>query len=117
MRERYGKDLWCRFGFRDAFHPEAGWYSPDVIGIDLGIMLLMAENVRSQSVWETVMATPEAQRGLAIAGLVHPAALLPEPPAAQAHPLDSVVGGSPAATHAAPQHKSARRRTRPHPKQ
>ena len=32
----------------DAFHPQAGWYGPDVLGIDLGIMLLMAENLRTR---------------------------------------------------------------------
>jgi len=76
MKDMYGKDLWCRYGFRDAFHPEAGWYGPDVIGIDLGIMLLMTENLRSQSVWSTVMASSEAKRGLELAGLVHPSAEL-----------------------------------------
>jgi len=72
MKDRYGKQLWCRYGFRDAFHPGADWYGPDVIGIDLGIMLLMAENVRSLSVWTDIMGTPEAQRGFQLAGLAHP---------------------------------------------
>jgi hypothetical protein len=72
MKDRYGKGLWCRYGFRDAFHPGADWYGPDVIGIDLGIMLLMAENMRSQSVWNDIMATSEAQRGFQLAGLQHP---------------------------------------------
>jgi hypothetical protein len=74
MKDRYGKGLWCRYGFRDAFHPGAEWYGPDVIGIDLGITLLMVENLRSQSVWGDVMGTPEAKRGLELAGLVHPVA-------------------------------------------
>jgi hypothetical protein len=69
MVERYGKQVWCKYGFVDAFHPQADWYSREVIGIDLGIMLLMAENERSQSVWEAVMSTPEASRGMERAGL------------------------------------------------
>ncbi|MGH9629641.1 MAG: glucoamylase family protein, partial [Bryobacteraceae bacterium] len=68
MLDRYGKRVWNRYGFVDAFHPHADWYCPDVIGIDLGIMLLMAENYRSESVWQAVMSSPEAIRGLKAAG-------------------------------------------------
>jgi hypothetical protein len=53
----------------DAFHPGENWYSRDVIGIDQGIMLLMAENARSGAVWESVMATPQARRAFEAAGL------------------------------------------------
>jgi hypothetical protein len=68
MLDRYGNRVWTRYGFVDAFHPQDGWYGPDVLGIDLGIMLLMIENMRTGSVWSSVMASPEAQRGFAIAG-------------------------------------------------
>ena len=68
MLARYGSRIWCRYGFIDAFEPEQNWYGPDVIGIDLGIMLLMAENARTGSVWETMAAAPEVQRGLVEAG-------------------------------------------------
>ena len=66
MLERYGNKCWTRYGFVDAFHP-LNWRAPDVIGIDLGIMLLMAENHRTGSVWKAMMAAPELQRGLAAA--------------------------------------------------
>ena len=69
MKDLYGERVWCRYGFRDAFHPKSGWCSPDVIGINLGIMVLMAENLRSESVWDSVMSTPEAKRGMEAAGL------------------------------------------------
>lgn len=62
MLDRYGKSVWTQYGFVDAFHPGARWTNPDVLGIDLGIMLLMAENLRSQSVWEAVMSAPEVTR-------------------------------------------------------
>ncbi len=63
MVDRYGSKVWTRYGFVDAFQPEAGWYDPDVIGIDLGIMLLMAENLRTGSVWSCMMRTPEVRDG------------------------------------------------------
>ena len=63
MIDRYGSKVWTRYGFVDAFQPQAGWYGPDVLGIDLGIMLLMAENLRTGSVWSCMMQTPEARNG------------------------------------------------------
>lgn len=51
MRERFGARIWKRYGFVDAFHPVNGWTNPDVIGIDVGITLLSAENLRSGNVW------------------------------------------------------------------
>ena len=41
---------------------------PLVLGIDLGITMLMAENVRSGFVWDTFMKNPEARRGMERAG-------------------------------------------------
>jgi hypothetical protein len=68
MLSRYGSKAWGRYGFVDAFQPGREWYSPDVIGIDLGIMLLMSENARSGAVWGEFMRAPEAQRGMHAAG-------------------------------------------------
>ena len=59
MRERYGDKLYGRYGFADAFQPKAGWYGEDVIGIDVGIGMLMAENLRSGFVWECFMKNRE----------------------------------------------------------
>ena len=39
-----------------------------MIGIDTGITLLMAENVRTGFVWETFMKNETAQRGMQRAG-------------------------------------------------
>jgi hypothetical protein len=68
MREVGGSRLWTRYGFADAFNPETGWVSGDVIGIDLGITLVMAENLRTGLVWHTFMQAPEVRRGLELAG-------------------------------------------------
>ncbi len=59
---------WSRYGFIDAFNPLTDWYDTDVIGIDTGITMLMAENARSSFVWDTFMKNPEAQRGMEAAG-------------------------------------------------
>ena len=59
---------WQRYGYVDAFNPLTGWYDPDVIGIDVGISVLMAENQRTQLVWNTFMKDPAAQSGMTLAG-------------------------------------------------
>lgn len=67
IHDHYPK-AWSRYGFVDAFNPLKNWYDTDVIGIDTGITMLMAENARTGFVWDTFMKNPEAQRGMAIAG-------------------------------------------------
>ncbi|MHB1701646.1 MAG: glucoamylase family protein [Acidobacteriaceae bacterium] len=59
---------WQLYGFVDAFNPLTGWYDADVLGIDLGISMLMAENQRTGFVWSTFMANPEAVSAMALAG-------------------------------------------------
>ncbi len=71
MRERFGEHAWKRYGFVDAFNPLTGWFDTDVIGIDLGITVLMAENARTGFVWKTFMKNPEAREGMKRAGF-HP---------------------------------------------
>jgi hypothetical protein len=68
LRARYGSRAWGRYGFVDAFNPSANWYNPDVLGIDLGISVLAAENLRSGMVWQTFMSNPEADRAMQLAG-------------------------------------------------
>ncbi len=71
MKNRYGAHCWSRYGFVNAFNPLKNWYDTDVIGIDTGITLLMAENLRTGLVWSTFMKSPEAQRGLERAGFAN----------------------------------------------
>jgi hypothetical protein len=68
LKDKYGKYAWGRYGFCDAFHPDAQWYDPDVLGIDLGISVLMAENLRSGFLWETFMRNPEPVLAMQRAG-------------------------------------------------
>jgi hypothetical protein len=68
IRNRYG-NAWSKYGFVNAFNPLKNWYDTDVIGIDTGITLVMAENARTGLVWKTFMQSEEAQRGMERAGL------------------------------------------------
>jgi len=68
MKNRYGTRAWCRYGLVNAFNPRTNWYDSDVVGIDTGITLLMAENLRSGFVWNTFMRNAEVQRALDRAG-------------------------------------------------
>jgi hypothetical protein len=67
IRTKYG-NAWSRYGFVNAFNPLTKWYDEDVVGIDTGISMLMAENLRTGFVWSTFMKNPEARRGLDRAG-------------------------------------------------
>lgn len=59
---------WQRYGYVDAFNPLTSWYDTDVLGIDIGISMLMAENYRTGFVWDTFMKNPEAAAALQLAG-------------------------------------------------
>jgi hypothetical protein len=67
MKNSYPRS-WTRYGFVDAFNPLTNWYDSDVVGIDTGITMVMAENARTGFVWDTFMKSPEAQRGMQRAG-------------------------------------------------
>lgn len=62
---RFGDRVYGRYGFTDAFHPTDGWVNPDVIGIDVGVTLLSAENLRSGAVWRWFMRDEAVREGLA----------------------------------------------------
>ena len=63
IRGHYSQ-AWQRYGYVDAFNPLTGWYDQDVLGINLGITMLMAENHRSGLVWNTFMKSAEAQSAM-----------------------------------------------------
>ncbi len=84
MRDRYGADLYTRYGFLDAFNPtlrEAGvrlgrgrivpgkgWFDDNYLGIDQGPIVAMIENHRSGMIWREVRESPYIVRGLCRAG-------------------------------------------------
>ena len=68
IKNRYGNEAWCKYGFVDAFNPPKNWFDHDVVGIDTGITMVMAENLRTNFVWNTFMKNQEARRGMQKAG-------------------------------------------------
>jgi len=74
-------NLWGPYGFKASFNlgthegyddsridGKEPYYSPDVIGIDKGITMLMIENYRSGLIWEIFMDLEMVQRGLDVLG-------------------------------------------------
>lgn len=68
LRGPYAKRVWTKYGFLDALNPLTGWYDADVLGIDQGITMVMAENHRTGFVWETFMKDADVKRGMERAG-------------------------------------------------
>ncbi|MDQ1728603.1 MAG: hypothetical protein QOD33_728 [Pyrinomonadaceae bacterium] len=83
MKEKYGERVYGKYGFVDAFNPNTGWVDTDVVGINVGIILLSAENARTGNVWKWFMRNPEASRALQQVGL------LPYAKRAKVHPAVS----------------------------
>ena len=64
MKDKYGDRIYGKFGFVDAFNPNTSWVDSDVIGINAGIMLLSAENLRTENVWGWFMQNTEIPRAM-----------------------------------------------------
>ncbi len=61
--------FWGRYGFSDALNLDKQWCDTDVLGIDLGMMLLALENRRSGLIWRLTRDLPMTQRALQKAGM------------------------------------------------
>ena len=70
IQEKYGAKIYSKYGFVDAFNPQTGWVDTDVIGINVGIILLSAENMRTGNVWRWFMQNPEVPLALHRVGIV-----------------------------------------------
>jgi hypothetical protein len=70
MKKKFGDKVYGRYGFVDVFHPTNGWINPDVIGIDVGMTLLSAENLRTGNVWKWFMRNQEIPSALRRVGLL-----------------------------------------------
>jgi hypothetical protein len=61
-------DAWGRYGFSNGVNPTKKWVDPDVIGIDLGMMLCGLENYRTGMVWKLSKSSPNIKAGFERAG-------------------------------------------------
>ena len=83
MRERYGNEIYGKYGFLDAFNPGFdygvklsggrrvpgfGWVDTDYLGIDQGPILAMIANHRDEAVWRVMRKNPVIRAGLRKAG-------------------------------------------------
>ena len=68
LYENAGNALWGRYGFANAFNIDRNWYDQDVIGIDLGMVLLAIENYRTGLVWALMDRIPSTGQAFRAAG-------------------------------------------------
>jgi hypothetical protein len=60
---------WGRYGFSNGINPQKDWKGPDVLGIDLGMMLLGIENARTGMIWKLTGSSSLVKEGMRGAGL------------------------------------------------
>ena len=64
MSTQFGGFVYGPYGFVDSFNPLTRWANPDVVGINLGITLLSAENLRSGNVWRWFHRSPYVRKAM-----------------------------------------------------
>ncbi len=72
IRQRFGARVFGRYGFVDGYNPTLDWFDTDVVGIDVGITLLSAENLLTGNVWRWFMANESASHVLDLIGFSEP---------------------------------------------
>jgi hypothetical protein len=111
MRDHFNDRVYRKYGFVDAFNPEQKWFDTDVIGIDVGITLLSAENLLTANVWRWFMANQAVPHAMDLAGFSVPVTLpsrdrkgagaflsSPKPPHHRSHPSPPPARASAPAT-------------------
>jgi len=79
MHKQYGRHIYGKYGFVDAFNPSfdydvplkhgrrvrgVGWVGDEYLGIDQGPIISMIENHRSELIWSVMKRNQYIQRGL-----------------------------------------------------
>jgi len=72
MRDQFQDHVYQKYGFVDAFNPEQHWFDSDVVGIDVGITLLSAENLLTGNVWRWFMRNPTVPNAMDLVGFTPP---------------------------------------------
>ena len=83
MHKQYGRHIYGKYGFVDAFNPSfdydvplrhgrrvrgVGWVDTEYLGIDQGPIISMIENYRSELIWSVMKRNEYVRRGLKRAG-------------------------------------------------
>ncbi len=79
MRDHFEDRVYRKYGFVDAFNPAQKWFDSDVIGIDVGITLLSAENLLTANVWRWFMANQTVPHAMDLVGFSEPPSRAPVP--------------------------------------
>ena len=69
LKDKFGDKIWGKYGLADAYNPTTGWVSQDTLGLDVGMTLLAAENLKTGNLWKWFMANPEPQKAMELAGI------------------------------------------------
>ena len=59
---KYKDPLYGKYGFKDAFNIDKGWWAEEYLAIDVGITAIMIEDYMSGLVWDKFMKLPAIKR-------------------------------------------------------
>lgn len=62
---RHKNFLYGKYGFKDAFNIDKGWWAEEYLAIDVGITLIMLENYKTGLVWDKFMRIEPIKRWIA----------------------------------------------------
>lgn len=68
LATQHKTQIWGKYGFSDALNVDKNWYDRDVIGIDLGMMLVALEDYRTGLIWHLCRQSTVLGTGLRKAG-------------------------------------------------
>jgi hypothetical protein len=91
IHEHFGDRVFGRYGFVDGYNPTLGWFDTDVVGIDVGITLLSAENLLTGDVWHWFMANDAASHAMDLIGFSEPPGKVIPVKLPKKHPLKKKV--------------------------
>ncbi len=64
----HNPELWGKYGLKDSFNLDTGFYSGIYYGLGAGITLIMIENARTALVWDAFMKNTNIKRAIKSAG-------------------------------------------------
>lgn len=103
-RNTFGDRIYGPYGFTSSFNLKNAFVSPLYVGIELGPIIMMTENVRSGLIWDLFMSAPcmsNFVRRAGMSGVIDDFELPPEAPAYAAWTVD---GGRARIADTDPQH-------------